>query len=355
MNPAFAPKRIKAMNEVAKQVANEWAAELVLRPIHHLLQGGEHTEVSFDVGKEMIDITISVICQAALDYRTSREERQRLLEEIPLAWTEFTMKDAINPFRRFLTWMLPERRRAFIAARRLKEFAFRVIENYQKNPARAPQTVVDMIMKNPNYKSDDERAADIIMILFAGHDTTGFTLALALLELAKHSQEQSRLRKALCGEVGKQEKASAQQPDSSLYLRAVISETMRMYPVVSIPGIKTIGRDFVTKHGSYFIPKGSIIFIAQIAIARDPAIFENPFDYNPSRWLNATEEAKLSLFPFALGNRNCVGQPLANAELYTILPYLIKNFEFSVENEGTLLVPTLLRLENCRLRARKIS
>jgi cholestanetriol 26-monooxygenase len=180
-------------------------------------------------------------------------------------------------------------------------------------------------------------------------------MALGLLELAKHADEQSRLRQALGGVI---ESSSVSPPpaqsDSSPYLRAVISETMRLYPVVSVPGIKTIGRDFVTKHGNYFIPKGSIVFIAQIAIARDPAIFENPFDYQPSRWLNATEEAKLSLFPFALGNRNCIGQPLANAELYTILPYLIKHFEFSVEQEGTLTVPTMPRLENCRLIARRV-
>jgi len=265
-----------------------------------------------------------------------------------LAWVEFTMKDAFNPFRKFFTWMLPTRQRAFQAARNIHKFALEVIENYRRNPNPPTQTVIDMIMKNPNYASDMERASDIIVVLFAGHDTTGYTLAIALQQLAMHPEEQKRLRL----ELYKGNQASQRE---SPYLRAVVSETMRMYPVVNLPGIKSLGRDFVTNCGNYFIPKGSIALIAQLAIARDETLFEKPFEFRPSRWLNTSEDMKRSLFPFSLGNRNCIGQPLANSELFTILPYLIQNFEFSIVDAGIISVPgATLRLDNCRLNALKI-
>lgn len=341
INPAFAPKQIKVMNQIALQVAQAWEESKLLPK-----NNGDVT--TFDVGKEMVDITVSVICQSALNYETTREKREWLLKELTTAWVEFTMKDAFNPLRRFGTWVLPERQRAFGATQNLKQFAMDVIEAYRKNPIET-QSVIALIINNPNYKNDEERASDIVMILFAGHDTTGYTLAITLHLLAKHPKEQENLRKQLAT------KGYDTDPATNSYLKHVISETMRLYPVVSITAIRSLGRDFTTNHGQYYIPKGSIIFIGQNVIARDPKTFENPLQFQPSRWLHATEEMKQSLFPFALGNRNCVGQPLAYAELYTIVPYLIQRYEFSIVDEGDIkLVGATLRLDKCTLAARKL-
>ena len=337
VNPAFAPKHVRRMNEVAMQVVTEWAQEK-LKPL-------EYSEsVSFDVGEEMIDMTLSVICEAAFDYRISADEMASLLVDMRQAWIEFTMKSAMNPLRQFITWLLPERQRAFRSAKNLQRFAFVVMKNYKENPSPTPETVLDMIMKNQNYQSDDERASDIVMILFAGHDTTGYTLALALRELAKNPDEQKRLRQSLSD--------TEQQPDS--YLKAVISETMRVYPIVPVTGFKLMGRDWITQYRGYLIPKGSIVFISQIAITRDARIFDNPTAFQPSRWLQPSEQAKRALFPFSLGNRNCAGQALANAEINSVLPYLVKNFDFSVALEGEVLSAATVELKNCWITATKL-
>ena len=121
-------------------------------------------------------------------------------------------------------------------------------------------------------------------------------MALNLLELAKHPQEQGRLRREIV--EGKDE------TNESSYLKAVISETMRVHPTVPVAGIKTLGKDYITQHGDYHLPKGSIIFQTLIAISRDPTIFEKPDEFQPSRWQNASEAAKRAFFPFALGKRN---------------------------------------------------
>ena len=39
--------------------------------------------------------------------------------------------------------------------------------------------------------------SDIILILFAGRDTTWYALSLALMELSKHPEEQEKLRRKL--------------------------------------------------------------------------------------------------------------------------------------------------------------
>lgn len=341
--PAFAPKHIKRMNQVVGQVIQEWTADKL----------GElsYTEsVSFDVGREMIDVTISILCRAAFEYNTTAQERASLVDDIKVAWEEFTMKTAFNPLRPLLWFLLPERQRALAAAARLHAFAMNIIIHHKNNPSPTPNTVIDMIVKNASYKNDHERASDILIILFAGHDTTGFTLSFALMELAKNPEEQEKLRRSLVGNNDSNNK----EPSES-YLKAVLSETMRMHPVVPVSGFKTLGSDMVTSHGGYFIPKGSLVFMGQMAVVRDPKIFDNPFLFDPSRWLQPSEEMKRAVFPFALGSRNCVGQPMANSELHTVLPFLIERFHFSIELEGEIVVPSTLRLENCWLRARKVS
>jgi len=341
MNPAFAPKHIKRMNEVAMQAAEEWVSEKLAAVVK-----GQHDEVSVDIGKEMIDITMSVICKAAFDYDITDDEKDEILEEIKLGWAEFTTKTSFNPLRKFFTWFLPDRQRAFISLERLQTFAFKVMDNHKKKATPTPDTVVDTIMKNSLYKNDKERAADIIMVLFAGHDTTGYTLALALFELAMNPLEQEKLRRELL-----EDKQTTQEGS---YLKAVITETMRMHPVVPVPGFKAVGRDYITQYGGYLIPRASIVFQAQIAIARDASIFKDPFKFQPSRWLDPSEAAKRAFFPYALGKRNCVGQPLANAELYSALPHFIRHFKFAVEQEGEIVTPATVRLENCWLKVSKV-
>lgn len=139
------------------------------------------------------------------------------------------------------------------------------------------------------------------------------------------------------------------------YLKAVLNETMRLHPASPLSAIKQVKRDFISKDG-YSIPTGTIIFMGLVALSRDPSLYPNPCDFQPSRWLNpTTEDAKKAFFPFSLGNRNCVGQPLANAQLHSVLPRLIQEFSFTVEEEGTIEAQGTLRLNGCLLKATKVT
>lgn len=342
INPAFAPKLVKRMNAVAVEKADTWVEERLLPSI------ADHGVVSFDPGMEMILLTIAVICQAAFDYAISDEESKDILQAMRDCVEEFSIKTMINPLRQVGTWVLPERRNAFNQAAKLKLFAWKVMDQYRANPSPTKDTVIDLIMKNRNYKEDSERVSDVILLLFAGHDTTGYTMAFALRELAKNPEEQHKLRESL-------QSAEDNATSSTSLLKAVLNETMRMHPASPLSAIKQLGQDFVSKDG-YYVAKGSVIFLAQVAQGRDPSLFPNPHQFQPSRWLdeNATEPAKQACFPFSLGNRNCVGQPLANAELNSVLPKLIRQFEFAIEEKGIIEAQGTLRLTGCRLKATKL-
>lgn len=68
--------------------------------------------------------------------------------------------------------------------------------------------------------------------------------------------------------------------------------------------------------GEYF-PSGTIVGVPTYALHHDERYFQNPFTYNPDRWLDATEsEQRKAFIPFSLGPRGCIGRGVALFELY---------------------------------------
>jgi cytochrome P450 len=66
---------------------------------------------------------------------------------------------------------------------------------------------------------------------------------------------------------------------------------------------------------------------------RDPDYFENPDEFLPSRWDNATPAMLKAYQPFSIGRRNCMGMSLAQLETQTVVVKLIKDYEFHLQDE----------------------
>mmetsp|Transcript_2002 Transcript_2002/g.2423 ORF Transcript_2002/g.2423 Transcript_2002/m.2423 type:complete len:130 (+) Transcript_2002:2-391(+) len=129
---------------------------------------------------------------------------------------------------------------------------------------------------------------------------------------------------------------------------------MRLYPVAAGGSIRTLGRDFVTD-GGLFLPKGSIAFIPLILLLRNSDIFEDADSFIPSRWDNPTNEMEAGFLPFSLGKQNCIGQSLATAEIYSIVPRICAEFELELVDEGETNFFLTLKPANVMLKAKRLS
>uniref|UniRef100_A0A7S2V5X3 Cytochrome P450 n=1 Tax=Fibrocapsa japonica TaxID=94617 RepID=A0A7S2V5X3_9STRA len=281
---------------------------------------------SFDVAKEMVGLTMSIICEAAFEYQMDQKEKDDFLFELELVLKEYTFKSSVNPFRAMVGLLLPERRRAAKGARRIQGIARKVVNNYRRLQSPVKGTVIDLIMKCDAFQNDDERMREVLSFLIAGHDTTGYSLSWTLLELARNPDEMDKLRKSI-------EIISEEDRNKSDALHAVVKESMRLHPVAAGGSIRKTGKD-IMKDGEVVIPRGATVFLPLILFLRNPEYFENPGVFKPSRWHNPTEKATSAFFPFSLGKQNCVGQALANAELHTVTALLCSSYSFKVENEG---------------------
>jgi cytochrome P450 len=115
--------------------------------------------------------------------------------------------------------------------------------------------------------------------------------------------------------------------NSCVYLRACIDETLRLAP----PGGATFWRVVETggtSIGGTFIPEGCEVGVGTYIMHHHPSYWDKPFSFTPERWLEDRGASKAPYFPFNIGNRGCVGKPLAIAQLMLSFARLLWEFDF---------------------------
>jgi cytochrome P450 len=333
--PAFVKTHLDRMHKICKDKTEEW--------IKKKLEPSIESDESFDVSQEFLHLTLTIICMAAFEYRVKEKEAETVLEDFAIAMREFAFDQVHSPLRASFGILLPSVRRARSARVRVQGFAEKILETYRKKPRHLrsqEDTIISCIDKNNKYENDDQRIADIVMFIFAGHDTTAFTLAWILLELARNPSELKQLRDALTGN----DDFVAQE-----MLKDILREGMRLRPVVSGVGVRTVGRDFYMKDKAIVIPKGSQVLFPSLLLTRHGV--EDPEEFRPSRW---REHPEKSFLPFSTGRRNCVGQSLALAEITWVLSRLCAKYDFTVVDEGRPEYCETLKCAGARLKARQV-
>lgn len=186
-----------------------------------------------------------------------------------------------------------------------------------------------------------EILGSITELLLAGVDTTSNTICWALYHLAKEPQIQEQLYQevsSVCpGDTVPVSDDTANMP----YLKAVIRETLRLYPVV--PGNARVMVDSDVIVGDHLFPKKTLFHLCHFAVSYDEKVFPSPHSFLPQRWLRGSEEkSRLHPFgsvPFGFGTRACLGRRVAELEMYLLLSRLIQRFEFRPDPHGSEVKP----------------
>ncbi|CCD61735.1 CYtochrome P450 family [Caenorhabditis elegans] len=181
---------------------------------------------------------------------------------------------------------------------------------------------------------DDQQLKMLLLdLFFAGMETTVTTLKWAFLLMAKNQKVQKNVQAEL-DSIG-QPMIEIQHRTRLPYVQATINEIQRIANILPINLLRTVAEDI--EIDGYNFKKGDLI-IPQISILmNDPEIFENPEEFNPSRFLDEDNNVKKidEFLPFSIGRRQCLGESLARAELYLVFANLIQNFNFEVADDVT--------------------
>ncbi len=173
---------------------------------------------------------------------------------------------------------------------------------------------------------DQQQAIDELkQYLWAGTETTALTLAWALYLTSKHPEAAARIRaegQEVCG--GRE--PTAADYSALQYTRAVIQETMRIYP--PIWGFLRVAAE-ADEIAGVEIRKDDRIFLFGYGAHHNPEFWEEPEEFRPERWIGdqAKKRVKYSYIPFGAGKRSCVGGAMSQVENTLALVQLLRRFQ----------------------------
>ncbi|KJE92064.1 hypothetical protein CAOG_03091 [Capsaspora owczarzaki ATCC 30864] len=179
--------------------------------------------------------------------------------------------------------------------------------------------------------SDQELRDQVKTFMLAGHETTSVAMSWILYALAQHPDVQDRLRSEL--EDFDVEHMTWESLEKLSYLSAVISEAMRRYPPVPITNRVAMQDDVI---GNVQVRKGMTIMILPGMMHLHPALWDNPDEFRPARFLSEEqggtgEAAKVNRFvymPFLHGPRMCIGHKFATMEMKAVIATIVRRFYF---------------------------
>jgi len=109
---------------------------------------------------------------------------------------------------------------------------------------------------------------------FAGMDTTGHLIGMALYKLAKHPEYYDRLMTEIDLNIKDDEDFKSKALDQCVFLSAFLKECLRQYPPAPIVFFRTANEDH--KIGNFNIKKGTICTSAFTSIHNNPKFYKDP-------------------------------------------------------------------------------
>jgi cytochrome P450 len=166
--------------------------------------------------------------------------------------------------------------------------------------------------------SDGELRDELVTLLLAGHETTATAVAWAIERLVRHPDKLARLV------------AEIDAGESEEYLQAVVTETLRVRPVVPLVArrlsqpLQVAGR---------LLPAGTRVVPSIYLTNRNPSVYQQPGEFRPERFLGNAPET-FSWIPFGGGIRRCIGAAFATLEMKLILRTALSELEPSLPAGG---------------------
>ena len=221
------PRLVHARKGVARAFSGTYIRRALLRGqeqldsmLDHLAESGE----SFDPATLMTELALGMLGQSMLggfDFGLHASETpsagaapedcvqpslgQEFMDNLHKTLPEYASRQPNDPLRKHMLRLLPRAlgarwfplaAEADRAARRNMQISQQVLDAFRLQREQATpddrvtldETILGHLVANQAYESDEMRAADVTTFIVAGHDTTGFTIAWLLCELARYPE-----------------------------------------------------------------------------------------------------------------------------------------------------------------------
>jgi cytochrome P450 len=189
-----------------------------------------------------------------------------------------------------------------------------IAEHRERPDLEEREDILSMLMlaefEDGSRMEDRELRDQLMTLLLAGHETTATALAWTFDLLLRHPAALSRLRDSL--QAGEED-----------YLRATISESLRLRPVIPLAG-RRLGKDLVAD--GMTLPAGTDVTPAIWLTHTRADLYPEPFAFKPERFLEDGPDT-YAWIPFGGGVRRCIGASFAEFEMRIVLREVLTRCE----------------------------
>uniref|UniRef100_A0A3P9A167 Cytochrome P450, family 27, subfamily A, polypeptide 7 n=1 Tax=Esox lucius TaxID=8010 RepID=A0A3P9A167_ESOLU len=316
-------------------VINEVVDDLIKR-IYHLRRSSPTGDLVTNLSNELYRFSLEGISSILFETRIGCLE-----EEIPLETQDFIDSIAQMFSYSMHVVMLPKWSRnllpfhgryisgwegIFKFARKMIDMKMEVIQRRVDTDQEVEGEYLTYLLSNTKMTSKDVYGS-VAELLLAGVDTTSNTMMWTMYLLSRDPAVQETLYQEVSRCVPGDKIPSAQDVNQMPYLKAVIREALRMYPVVPVNARIMVENDVII--GGHFFPKKTTFTMCHYAVSQDEKTFPEPSKFKPERWMRdgRARPNPFGSIPFGFGVRGCVGRRIAELEMYLALSRIIKLFE----------------------------
>lgn len=384
--PAFSPANIRKAFGVTSAACAELTAVL-----QRLGSAG-----SVDIDQALLCESMDLISRFAFgtDFgaiaKFGRSEVAELMDILHRAELEAELQMG-DPLRQFTWWLTAEGRRAVGSYAQFQAIMRQLLADLRQrlgpDPPLSDQSIGAHMLRLRDPATgrplpDERLLPHIGMVFFAGHDTSGHTMAWTLFFIATHPEVEANITAELAARGLLVTPKQPQPRDIAFddlselrYLGAAIKESMRLKPVVASGTLRISKQDCTLGNARHHIPAGTGLWVALAAFNTRANWGPTADQYVPERWLqpgadysqttadadrdsrNGQDDPKPAavsadrsfemnisrakpvdkvkrFIPFSDGRRDCIGQALAKMNNATVLATLLSRFHFELAPEA---------------------
>jgi cytochrome P450 len=168
-------------------------------------------------------------------------------------------------------------------------------------------------------------------LIAGGTESSAVTVEWAISELLKKPEIFKKAAEELDTVIGRDRWVEEKDIVNLPYIDAIAKETMRLHPVAPML-VPRLSREDCKIEG-YDILKGTRVLVNVWTIGRDPAVWENPNEFCPERFIGKDIDVKghdYELLPFGSGRRMCPGYSLGLKVIQSSLANLLHGFTWKL-------------------------
>ncbi|TEB23871.1 cytochrome P450 monooxygenase pc-1 [Coprinellus micaceus] len=204
----------------------------------------------------------------------------------------------------------------------------------EKSAGQDDKTLLDYLLQSttdPTVLRDE-----ILNIMIAGRDTTASTLTWCIYLLSQHRNVLERLRAEILEKVGPMRRPDFDDLKELKYMRAVINETLRLYPAVPFNVRESINETIWPSPDPslppLYLPPGTKVAYSVFMMQRRKDLWgPDAEEFDPDRFLDERLQKyhlknHFIFLPFNAGPRICLGQQYAYNQMSYMLVRLLQTF-----------------------------